>query len=268
MREDLQKKVDRAIKLIQAAGKIAAEHGQPLEVCYSGGKDSDVILELAKMSGVKYRAIYKCTTIDQPGTVKHAKDVGAEIKMPKKTFRKLLETKGWPSRRMRFCCSELKEYKILDYAILGIRADESSARKERYKEPEQCRVYNAKEKTRQYFPILTWTKEDVADFIKEHNIKCHKLYYDEDGNFHPERRLGCMACPLAYRKTRIEEFRKHPNMVKLYLGGVKYTTKAIRVKVSMRQTLRAFTTGSSATSSAKRYRSSENGLARIFSMAA
>ena len=58
MTRELQIKVDRAVKLIQSAGKIAQEHGQPLEICYSGGKDSDVILELAKMAGVNYRAIY------------------------------------------------------------------------------------------------------------------------------------------------------------------------------------------------------------------
>ena len=69
MTHELQKKVDRAVKLIQAAGKVAEQHGHPLEICYSGGKDSDVILELAKMAGIKYRAIYKNTTIDPPGTI-------------------------------------------------------------------------------------------------------------------------------------------------------------------------------------------------------
>ena len=73
MTDELQRKVDRSVKLIQAAGKVAKEHGQPLEICYSGGKDSDVILELARMSGVEYRAIYKNTTIDPPGTIAHAR---------------------------------------------------------------------------------------------------------------------------------------------------------------------------------------------------
>ena len=58
MDEQLNRKVERAIKLIQSAGKVAKEHGQPLEVAYSGGKDSDVILELAKMAGVEYDAVY------------------------------------------------------------------------------------------------------------------------------------------------------------------------------------------------------------------
>lgn len=219
MTEELQKKIDRAIKLIQAAGQMAAKVNQPLEICYSGGKDSDVILELAKMSGVNYKAIYKNTTIDPPGTIKHALDMGAEMVRPKESFFQLIQRKGWPSRQVRFCCSELKEYKIYDYAVVGIRADESAKRKERYKEPEVCRVYNAKEKTRQYLPILDWTVDDVAEFLKERKITCAPVYYDEDGIFHPERRLGCMCCPLASRKHRISEFEKHPNMVKLYIRG-------------------------------------------------
>ena len=219
MTDELKKKVERAIKLIQSASKIAEEHGQPLEIGYSGGKDSDVILELAKMSGVKYRAIYKNTTIDPPGTIKHVKENGVEIRHPKITFFELIKKRGFPSKFVRFCCSVLKEYKILDYVVLGIRKSESVKRAKRYTEPEICRVYSKKEKVRQYFPILDFTNDDVSDFIQERGIKCHPLYYDEQGCFHPERRLGCMACPLIYRKNRLKEFKKNPAMVKLYLRG-------------------------------------------------
>ena len=219
MTEELQNKVDRAVKLIQAAGKIAKEHGQPLEVCYSGGKDSDVILELARMSSIEFRAIYRNTTIDPPGTIKHCRDNGVEVVQPKMTFRQVLEKVGLPSRYRRACCDHLKEYKILDYAVIGVRRDESKKRAERYKEPELCRVYKHKQKQRQYLPILEWTAADVEAFIKERGIKCHSLYYDEDGTFHVERRLGCMGCPLASRKQRMEEFKKHPQMVKFYIRG-------------------------------------------------
>ena len=64
--DDYQKKVARAIRLL----KSIPQDGD-IEVSYSGGKDSDVILELAKMAGIKFRAIYKNTTIDPPGTIKH-----------------------------------------------------------------------------------------------------------------------------------------------------------------------------------------------------
>lgn len=222
MSEELQIKINRAIKLLQSAAAKAAEAGQPLELCYSGGKDSDVILELAKMSGIKYRAIYKCTTIDPPGTIKHAIDNGAEIVRPKETFFQLIRRKGLPSRIVRFCCQILKEYKILDYAVVGIRSSESKKREELYKEPEQCRVYANKDKVRQYLPILDWTDDDVTEFISERGIKCHPLYYDENGNFDVKQRLGCMCCPLAWKKHRIEEFKKHPIMVRQYIRNASY----------------------------------------------
>ena len=111
----------------------------------------------------------------------------------------------------------LKEYKISDYAVVGVRRDESTARAERYHEPEQCRVYNNKEKARLYYPLLDFTAKDIADFIEARGIKCHPLYYDEQGNFRVERRLGCMGCPLVTPKQRIKEFKEHPGMVKLYV---------------------------------------------------
>lgn len=162
-----------AIRLLQSI----PTDGGPVELSYSCGKDSDVILELAKMAGINYRAIYKNTTIDPPSSIAHAREMGAEIVQPKKSFFQLIQEKGFPSRWARFCCGELKEYKILDRAIQGIRRCESTKRAERYKEPEVCRTYSKKEKVRVYLPILEWTDEDVAEFVKERNIKCHPLYY-------------------------------------------------------------------------------------------
>ena len=207
MREELEKKVNQAIKLIQSASKIAAENGCPeIEVCYSTGKDSDVILELTKMAGVPYRAIYKNTTIDNCGAISHAQAMGAEMVRPKLSFFELIAKHGFPNKMRRFCCGYLKEYKILDYAIVGVRREESARRAKRYVEPEQCRVYSKTEKVRQYFPILDWTSEDVAEFISERGIRCHPLYYDEQENFHPERRVGCIGCVMLDKK-RIEYFK-------------------------------------------------------------
>ena len=230
MREELQKKVNRSVRLIQAAGAAAAQHGQPLEICYSGGKDSDVILELAKISGVNYRAIYKNTTIDPPGTTKHAIENGVEVRRPAKTFKQLIEQKGYPSRNHRFCCDELKEYKICDYAVIGVRRDESDKRAE-YVEPTVCRAYKKDEEAELFMPLLDWTAEDVAEFISERGIKCHPLYYDEDGTFHVERRLGCIGCPLVYRKKRIAELQQYPGIVRLYVkAGQKYLDTHPHVK--------------------------------------
>ena len=69
--KELQKKIDQSIKLLKVACK-----GKQVEVAYSGGKDSDVILQLAKEAEIDFVPIYKMTTIDPPGTIQHAKDNG------------------------------------------------------------------------------------------------------------------------------------------------------------------------------------------------
>lgn len=202
-----EKKIESAIKLIQSIPQDG-----PIELCYSGGKDSDVILELAKMSGVPVVPIYKQTSIDPPGTTAHAKERGVEIRRPKETFFQLVERKGNPSRYKRFCCEVLKEYKIYDRAIIGVRKSESVKRAKRYKEPELCRVYPKGDKCRQYFPILEWTDADVERFIKERGIKCAPVYYDEDGNFHVERRLGCIGCPLK-SDNGLSDYKRYPKFL-------------------------------------------------------
>lgn len=212
MRPELEKKVEMAIRLLQSIPQDG-----DIEVSYSGGKDSDVILELTKMAGIPYRAIYKNTTIDPKGTIAHAREIGAEVIRPKKTFFQLVSEKGFPSRFARFCCSVLKEYKICDRAIQGIRRSESRKRAENYKEPEMCRVYSAKEKVKVYLPILEWTDQDVEEFIKERNIKCHPLYYSGGGQFDVTKRLGCIGCPLQSRKKRIQEFKDNPKMLKAWI---------------------------------------------------
>ena len=218
MMDDYEKKLARSIRLLQS---IPTDEG-PVEVSYSGGKDSDVILELTKMAGIPYRAIYKNTTIDPPGTIANCRKKGVEIQHPKISFMGIVAKKGRPTRRARFCCSELKEYKLLDRAVQGIRRSESRARKERYKEPEICRVYGKYNKVKVYLPILDWTDADVERFVRERQIECHPLYYDENGAFHVERRLGCIGCPMQSDKGK-KDYKKYPKLLKaLIKAGKKF----------------------------------------------
>lgn len=211
----MTKKVDRAIRLLQSLPT-----DKPIELAYSGGKDSDVILELAKMAGIPFRPMYKSTTIDPPGTLSHVRSMGVEVVRPRMTFRQILENKGMPSRYMRFCCSVLKEYAILDRCIMGIRKDESYKRSALYHEPIACRVYYRPHRVIDaVYPILDWSIEDVAWFIRDRSIRLAPVYYDESGNIDFTRRLGCLCCPLQSRAKRIAEFMRWPGMVRMYVRG-------------------------------------------------
>ena len=136
----------------------------------------------------------------------------------------MVQERGFPTRRARFCCEVLKEYKIKDYVIIGVRKAESTARAKRYNEPEICRVYGNKGKKKadgsnyckQYLPIVNWTDEDVEEFIEKYDVKCNPLYY-VNGKFDVKKRLGCMCCPLQSIKKQQADFLANPRMVRLYI---------------------------------------------------
>ena len=103
-------------------------YGQPLVCTYSGGKDSDVMLELFKRSGIPFEAHNSHTTVDAPPTVYHIrkkfreleeKGINAKIEMPTYknkpvTMWSLIPQKGMPpSRLMRYCCSVFYRKKVL-----------------------------------------------------------------------------------------------------------------------------------------------------------
>lgn len=68
-------KEQKAIKRIQMASEMSLHHyGKPLVCTYSGGKDSDVMLELFKRSGIPFEVHNSHTTADAPHTVYHIRN--------------------------------------------------------------------------------------------------------------------------------------------------------------------------------------------------
>ncbi|MBO7736090.1 MAG: phosphoadenosine phosphosulfate reductase family protein [Methanobrevibacter sp.] len=216
---EIEKKSAKAIKLLQAVSR--AKGGEVIEVAYSGGKDSDVILELTRMAGIPYRAIYKNTTIDPKGTLQHVREMGVEVRQPEMSFFELVKNKGLPNRHKRFCCSVLKEYKIFDTCIIGVRREESRKRAEIYKEPTICRVYNKNERVEQVAPILDWTLQDVAAFVCWRGLKLAPHYYTTTGEIDFTRRLGCVGCPLKSTAKRVQDFKENPAFLRAWLRALK-----------------------------------------------
>lgn len=138
-----------AIERLRFAAEMSLRvYKQPLVITYSGGKDSDVLLHLAGKAGIQYEVLHSLTTADAPETVWHVRDTfrrleltgvkcdidthrtpdGGNVTMWNLIPRKLMP----PTRRMRYCCSELKEGGAGSrFIATGVRWAESAKRKNR-----------------------------------------------------------------------------------------------------------------------------------------
>jgi phosphoadenosine phosphosulfate reductase len=199
----LDDKIADAIKVIQTFEP--KDDGYFL--AFSGGKDSCVLKELAKLSGVRFESWYSQTTIDPPELIRFIKQYHPDVKWnrPKRNFFKAIEiSHGLPSRLNRWCCEEYKEGGGNGRVVLlGVRAAESIRRKKTWK---TVTIWQTKTSV---CPILHWTDEDVWSFIRARKIPYCTLY---DEGF---KRLGCIGCPMA-GKGRKDEFARWPGFEKAY----------------------------------------------------
>lgn len=113
--------------------KAFEPEGEPYYVCYSGGKDSDVIKILTELAGVKREVVHNLTTVDAPETVQYIKKQNdVRISRPAESMWQLIVRKKMlPTRFVRYCCAELKERGGKGRVkVTGVRWAESNNRKE------------------------------------------------------------------------------------------------------------------------------------------
>jgi len=196
----LPEMVERSIALLREHEPPDGYYG-----CFSGGKDSVVIKELARLAGVRVVWHYNVTTIDPPELVRFIKREHPDVVWNRSkhgNFFKRMERKGFPTRRARWCCAEYKEALPPKGAvlILGIRAEESAARAKRW----GFVTRHTRTGANAVLPILDWPSEELWQFIHGQGVPYCELYNE---GFH---RLGCVGCPMAGRKGREKEFARWP----------------------------------------------------------
>ena len=254
--QEQEKKVEVAYERYRWAAKEAERlFDMPLVVRYSGGKDSDVILQLAKESGVPFRVTHNLTTADPPDNVYYIRRVFAalreegidcRINVPRRSLWRIMrETLVIPSRIMRVCCSELKERRMPDapYIVTGVRWAESAGRRAK---SGIAMVYTARERgveekaaaagllttddasSRRLFeqcqlrgvrvlnPIIDWSDDDVWSYLHSRGIEGNPLY--KEG----WTRIGCVGCPLARPRAREIAFARYPKLYKAWRDAIAY----------------------------------------------
>lgn len=208
-------KIKHSIELIRKAEKLALSYNDfGFHLAFSGGKDSQVIYELAKMAGVKFKAFFYKTSVDPRELLSFIRSNYPDVEWvrPKMTMYQLIYKKGMlPLRQARFCCEFLKERNGVNAVVItGITADESAKRAKRKEQEMSC----VKGQDKIFIhPILNWTKAEVLQFLNERSIEKCSLYEIQE-------RIGCVGCPMS-PKTMRRDFRNMPNFKLAYINTVK-----------------------------------------------
>lgn len=219
-------------------------------VCYSGGKDSDVLRILCSLANVRHELHYNLVTADAPETVQYIKSFG-NVSIDKarysdgrhKTIFNLIVSKMMPPTRLhRFCCSELKEQggkgKL---KVIGVRWSESLSRSENgallkiIGKPKTVQKFLESESfdydvSKQGGIIMNYDNSDLRR-VTEHCYRTTSTmispiidwstqdvwdflhYYGCSSNPLYQcgfSRVGCIGCPLAGYKSMKHEFSLYP----------------------------------------------------------
>lgn len=234
---NLKNKIDYSISLIRKAQKLALQY-DPVNgfyLAFSGGKDSQVIYELAKMARVKFQAHMSLTSVDPPQVLKfirkHYPDV--ILHRPKESIYKLIpKKKCLPTRIIRWCCDVLKEQAGAGtVTILGIRKAESIRRSKRnelelsgykysgtldqFEKHNEIQISCIKGKDKiMLSPILAWSDKDVWDFLKMRELPHCELY---DIGY---TRIGCIMCPMSSKKGIARDRKMFPQVERAYKRAI------------------------------------------------
>ena len=208
---DVEEKVNKACSLMKSVS-----HASNPFIAFSGGKDSVVLEFLAKEAKLKLPLMHNVTTIDPEGTLSFCKRHGATLLRSGMSFLDLVEKKGFPTMFRRFCCQFLKEQYIGNCGFFGIRKNESVKRSQCYDDVSDIYYYSKKQYTERFFPILYFTDDDIRYLVEKHSIENHPIYYDHQGKFCVERRLGCIGCPLQGDRGK-SDYLQYPLLLKQVL---------------------------------------------------
>jgi phosphoadenosine phosphosulfate reductase len=204
--------VDLTIRRIQTYCQ-----GRQITVAYSGGKDSTVLVDLFRRSGIPYTVIHNVVPFDPPEIHEFVRRQSNVTLIPPKrgvayTF---TDYAIMPTRSHRWCCREYKEARTpLGNIAIGIRWQESTRRSHR------SIVSTCNRRPGQFIlsPIIDWTEQDVWSYIHDNSLESCSLYREG------WRRVGCVLCPLV--KVHEAEMARWPKIIDLWVQANHYVFEA------------------------------------------
>ena len=215
-------------------------------VAFSGGKDSQVILDLVSrvIPAGNYRVVFTNTGMELPCTIdiveetrtfykeKYPEFTLEHAKSDKKAI-ELWKSYGPPSRMNRWCCSVLKtalfgrkmkellktEAQPKLVVFEGVRNDESARRSSYGRVGEGVKHVNLISCR----AILKWNVSEIYLYMYKNNVKINPAYTMG------LTRVGCGVCPFASDWSEYVIRKRYPEVAKSYISVIEDMAKNIGI---------------------------------------
>ena len=258
---DLRNKIQHSVELIRKAEKLALiydpENG--FYNTFSGGKDSQALYYIVKMSGVKFQTHMSLTSVDPADVVRFVKTQYPSVirHKPKKSIYDIAIEKGiLPTTTKRWCCKEYKEGggagKV---TLIGIRSEESVKRSKRHEVEVSAKKFSGnikefkewsnKQIERKKKRILK--NQDEFSVKNDNEVRCINgkdsilispifdwtqkdvWYFLNNVIKAPhcklydegQKRIGCIMCPMSSLKQAQKDIEKYPYVKKKWIDAIK-----------------------------------------------
>ena len=262
---DLRNKIQHSVELIRKAEKLAliydAKNG--FYNTFSGGKDSQALYYIVKMSGVKFQTHMNLTSVDPADVIRFVKTQYPSVIRHKpqiSIYKKAIEMGLLPTITKRWCCREYKEIGGAGKVkLIGIRSEESVKRSKKNEvgvsankfsgNIEEFKEWRNKQIERKKKRIL---KNQDEFLIKNDNeVRCingkdsilispifdwtqKEVWYFLNNIIKAphcklydegQERIGCIMCPMKSLKRTQKDIEKFPYVKKKWIDTIKLIRK-------------------------------------------
>lgn len=260
----LREKIQHSVELIRKAEKIALMYDPDngFYNTFSGGKDSQALFYIVKMSGVKFWTHINFTSIDPAEVVRFVKTQYPSVICHKprvSIYTSALEQKILPTRTFRWCCADFKEISGAGkVTLIGIRRAESTRRAKRNEVEtskkkfsgslEEFEEWSAEEVQRKTKRKIN---EDEFSVKSDNEVRCINgkesilispiiEWTDEEVWFFlnnvikaphcklyddGQYRIGCILCPMATYRQKLADIKRFPYVKEKWIKAIKEIRK-------------------------------------------
>ena len=186
----LREKIQHSVELIRKAEKIALKYDPEngFYNTFSGGKDSQALFYIVKMSGVKFQTHISYTSVDPAEVVRFVNTQYPSvipIRPKKSIYTRAVERGILPTMKVRWCCADFKESTGAGkVTLIGIRKEESTRRAKRHEVEVSSRKFSGS-----LDEFEQWSADEI---VRKQKLKPKRKINEDEFSVQSDNEVRCI----------------------------------------------------------------------------